>query len=121
MAHSNQMREFIITDKGIDLMDAYVGPGGVLTGAARLQQETREKAAARVMEADLERRRGALERKRQAMEAQVAALKAAVDAEEEELGVLLAQEAGKLRLAAQEREELAVLRKADPHGPEEEP
>ena len=77
MAHSNQMREFIITDKGIDLIDAYVGPGGVLTGAARLQQETREKAAARAMEADLERRRGALERKRQAMEAQVAALKAA--------------------------------------------
>ena len=121
MAHSNQMREFIITDKGIDLIDAYVGPGGVLTGAARLQQKTREKAAARALEADLERRRGALERKRQAMEAQVAALKAAVDAEEEELGALLAQEAGKLRLAAQEREELAVQRRADPAAPGKEP
>ena len=121
MAHSNQMREFVITDKGIDLVDAYVGPGGVLTGAARLQQETREKAAARAVEADLERRRRALERKRQAVEAQVAALKAGIEDEEEELRALLSQEAGKLRLAAQEREELAALRKADPAAPEKEP
>ena len=121
MAHSNQLREFIITDQGIDLVDAYVGPGGVLTGVARLQQETREKAAARAVEADLERRRRALERKRQVVEAQVAALKVEITAEEEELRALLSQEAGKLRLAAQEREELAVLRKADPNVPEKEP
>ena len=121
MAHSNQMREFVITDKGLDLIDAYVGPGGVLTGAARLQQETREKAAARAVEADLERRRRALERKRQAVEAQVAALNVEITGEEEDLRALMSQEAGKLRLAAQEREELAVQRRADPAAPGKEP
>jgi circadian clock protein KaiC len=113
MAHSNQVREFVISDKGIDLIDAYVGPGGVFTGAARLQQETREKAAARAVEADLERRRRALERKRQAAEAQVAVLRAEIAGEEEELRALLSQGTDKLRLASQEREDLAVLRKVD--------
>jgi hypothetical protein len=45
MAHSNQIREFILTDQGIELVDVYVGPGGVLTGSARLEQEAEEQAA----------------------------------------------------------------------------
>ena len=78
MAHSNQMREFIITDQGIDLVDVYLGPGGVFTGASRLQQEAREKAAALEARAELARRRRVLDRKRQIMEAQVAALQAEI-------------------------------------------
>ena len=46
MAHSNQVREFLISARGIDLVDAYAGPGGVLVGAARSAQTTRDKAAA---------------------------------------------------------------------------
>jgi circadian clock protein KaiC len=45
MAHSNQIREFLLTDKGIDLINVYLGPGGVLTGAARSAQEAQEKAS----------------------------------------------------------------------------
>ena len=45
MAHSNQIREFLLTDQGIDLLDVYVGPSGVLTGSARLAQEAQEKGA----------------------------------------------------------------------------
>ena len=44
MAHSNQIREFLLTDHGIDLVDVYLGPGGVLTGTARQAQEAQEKA-----------------------------------------------------------------------------
>lgn len=44
MAHSNQIREFGLTDHGIDLIDAYLGPEGVLTGSMRLAQEARESA-----------------------------------------------------------------------------
>src|SRR5262249_31382721 len=44
MAHSNQIREFLIASQGVNLVDVYVGPGGVLTGAARQQQEIRERA-----------------------------------------------------------------------------
>ena len=46
MAHSNQLREFLLTPKGIDLLDVYVGRDGVLTGSSRLSQEAREKATA---------------------------------------------------------------------------
>src|SRR4029077_18558913 len=42
MAHSNQIREFLISEQGIDLVDAYVGPSGVLTGASRVAQAARE-------------------------------------------------------------------------------
>ena len=47
MAHSNQVREFLISNRGIDLVDVYIGPGGVLTGAARVAQTARDKADAR--------------------------------------------------------------------------
>ncbi len=43
MAHSNQMREFRLSDRGIELLDVYVGPGEVLTGSARLVQESRDR------------------------------------------------------------------------------
>jgi hypothetical protein len=32
MAHSNQIREFLISDRGVDVVDAYIGASGVLTG-----------------------------------------------------------------------------------------
>ena len=43
MAHSNQIREFLISNRGIDLVDAYIGPSGVLTGSARAAQEALRK------------------------------------------------------------------------------
>ena len=57
MSHSNQVREYRITDRGIELTDVYVGPDGVLTGTARLTQEAREKAAARRRQEAIGRRR----------------------------------------------------------------
>ena len=107
MAHSNQMREFIITDQGIDLVDVYLGPGGVFTGAARLQQEAQEKAAALAAQEELEHRRRVLDRKRQIMEAQVAALQAEISAEEEELQALKDKSKLQQKIAAEERERLA--------------
>ena len=61
MAHSNQMREFQLTDNGIKLMDVYVGPGEVLTGSARLVQEARDQAQAVVDQQAAERRQRELE------------------------------------------------------------
>ena len=113
MAHSNQLREFLITDSGIDLVDAYVGPGGVLTGSARVQQEAQEKAAALAAQEELEHRRCVLDRKRQIMEAQVAALQAEISAEEEELQALKGKSKLQQKIAAEERKRLAAARKAD--------
>jgi circadian clock protein KaiC len=113
MAHSNQMREFILTDKGIDLADVYLGPGGVLTGAARLQQEAWDKAKLLETQEELELRRRALERKRQVMEAQVEALQADIATEEDELQRLEDQRKLQEKVAAEVRERLAEARKAD--------
>ncbi len=49
MAHSNQVREFFLTDQGIVLGDVYVGPGTVLTGSARVQQGARDRAGERAV------------------------------------------------------------------------
>jgi len=91
-AHSNQIREFVITNKGIDIRDVYVGPQGVLTGSARLAQEARERAEKMARQVAIGSRQRQLTRKRAALEAQIAALKAEFDAEEVEVGRVLAQE-----------------------------
>jgi len=74
MAHSNQIREFLITDHGVELADVYVGPQGVLTGSARQAQEAKERSDGSARMEDLEQRRVNLERRREAVEAQAAAL-----------------------------------------------
>jgi circadian clock protein KaiC len=74
MAHSNQIREFLLTDHGIELADVYVGPQGVLTGSARQAQEAKERSDGTARLEDLEQRRVSLERRRQSVEAQTAAL-----------------------------------------------
>jgi circadian clock protein KaiC len=84
MEHSNQLREFLLTPRGVDLLDVYVGLEGVLTGSSRLSQEMREKASALAREQELERRQRDRKRKREALEARIAALRKEFEVEEEE-------------------------------------
>jgi circadian clock protein KaiC len=74
MAHSNQIREFLLTPQGIELADVYVGPQGVLTGSARQAQEAQERSDATTRNEDLEQRRANLETRRVSVEAQTAVL-----------------------------------------------
>jgi circadian clock protein KaiC len=92
MAHSNQIREFVLTDKGIDIREVYVGPQGVLTGSMRLVQEARERAQKVTYQLDLESKQRQLARKRAALEAQIIALQAEFEGEEAEIAQLLNQE-----------------------------
>jgi circadian clock protein KaiC len=84
MAHSNQIREFLLTDNGIELRNVYVGMEGVLTGSARLTQEAREKAKRLLHQQEIQNMRLELERKRKVTEARIAALQAEFEAEEAE-------------------------------------
>jgi len=86
MAHSNQVREFVMTNKGIRLLPVYVGGGTVLTGSARLSQEARERAEQVGQQQEMKEKRDALEAKRKALEARVAAMH--VEFAEEEKRVL---------------------------------
>ncbi len=113
MAHSNQVREFCLTDRGVLLKDFYVGPGGALTGAGRAAQESREQAEALERRQEIERKQRDLARKKLVLEAQVAALRAGFAAEEEELLRILAQEQLAQQVLAEESRVMAVTRQAD--------
>ena len=102
MAHSNQIREFVIGDRGIDLLDAYSGSAGVLTGSMRRSQEARERAEALARQHMIEARRRDRERRRALLEARIAALREEFAAEDDE-AVRLETEAGE-RESALERE-----------------
>ena len=84
MAHSNQIREFKLTDNGIELLDVYVGPEGVLTGSARLSQETKDEAVQLLRQQEIARKQFGIERKREAMEAQIVVLQSEFEAEKSE-------------------------------------
>ena len=95
MSHSNQMREYQLTSQGVRMMEPYVGAEGVLTGSARMAQEARELGEALVRGQLTDRRQRDLDRKRATTERQIAELRAALEAEEREVVMLSAQEAGR--------------------------
>jgi circadian clock protein KaiC len=85
MAHSNQVREFVITPQGVSLIEPYLGGDGVLTGTARIMQEQRDATAARERELERLRAERLLERKHALLEQRIAELRAEFAAEEVEL------------------------------------
>ena len=113
MVHSNQVREFLISDKGIDLVDAYIGPSGVLTGAARVAQAANEKARTLVGEQNSLRRKRELERKGILIERQIASLHSDHEAEKDELQRAVDQVATRTRALTAEQTDLARLRHSD--------
>ena len=110
MNHSKQLREYHLTDEGIELVDAYIGAEGVLTGTARLAQEARERDADKVRIQGIERRRREMARKRASVERQIADLRAELDIEEAEMKMLLEQEEAQEVVYADDRSRMATRR-----------
>jgi circadian clock protein KaiC len=113
MAHSNQLREFLLTDRGVDLLDVYAGPGGVLTGSSRLSQESREKAEAMALKEEADRRERERVRKREVLEARIAALRKEFEAEEEDASIFGAQQMLREKLITESRDAMANSRRSD--------
>jgi circadian clock protein KaiC len=113
MGHSNQLREFLFTSEGVELSDVYTGPAGVLTGSARLAQESREREEARRLEQEIERKQRELLRKRQIVEAETSLLRTRLEMDEEEISKNLAEFELKKNIAVENREHMARLRMAD--------
>jgi circadian clock protein KaiC len=116
MAHSNQLREVLLTGQGIRLVDPYLGSEGALTGAARLAQEAREKAAAMARQQEVERRRRELARKREALEARLEALRLEFEAEQEETERIIAQEEAREARLLDDRQDMARVRRVAANG-----
>ena len=113
MAHSNQIRECLLSDRGVEVSEVYVGAGGVLTGSARLAQEALEQAGKLTRKQETERRQLELESKRMALEAQIDAMRAEFVVREAEAMKIIGQEQAQEVQLLRERVEMGVSRKAD--------
>jgi circadian clock protein KaiC len=84
MAHSNQVREFLLTDHGVELVDVYSGPVGLYMGSARLEQEQRLEAAVLGQEQDAERAKRQRDRARRVVDAKIIVLQAEAEGDQAE-------------------------------------
>jgi circadian clock protein KaiC len=117
-AHSNQIREFLLTKHGVELREVYVGPEGVLTGSMRLAQEAKEQAVAESRKQLIARKRREIERKRKALEAQIAALRTEFETDETELELLIVAEETADDQLRDDRIAMARSRRTDGNGRE---
>jgi circadian clock protein KaiC len=113
MAHSNQIREYRLTDHGMKLQDVYVGAGQVLTGSARMAHEAREKAEELSRRQAAQQRQAELAAERKALEAQIAMLQAKLAIHGQELQSRSTEEQVRRRQLDAERGEMAFSRQAD--------
>src|SRR5437870_12218553 len=113
MGHSNQIREFLLTDHGVELVDVYAGPSGVVTGLARLTQEAQERAAVLAQEHELERKERALARLRASFDAEVASLRAKFEAEQADLATGIDEQRSLTTRLHDDRRKIAESRRAD--------
>jgi circadian clock protein KaiC len=113
MAHSNQIREFLLTPNGIELVDVYTGAEGVLTGAARAAREAKERADMKLREQEVGRRKRELLRKREALELRIAALRAELEAEQVESDLLTDEADAREQQLTDDRAAMATKRFAD--------
>ncbi len=113
MAHSNQLREFVLSEKGVELLDLYKGNEGVLFGSARMAQESRETAERLRKNEEIERKQRELDRKRAVMETEIALLKAKFAREEDEIRRVIDQDVYQEKAVETAMKEIALQRKAD--------
>jgi circadian clock protein KaiC len=113
MAHSNQVREFVLTNHGVKLLDVYVGASGVLTGTARLAQEARERAEATERKERLQQKSAELKSKRRELEQQVGRLQSEFAADERRLQLDMQQMDSREKQFVLDRVEMSRFRHAD--------
>lgn len=110
MNHSNQIREYQLTSKGVRLVEAYLGAGGVLTGTARIAQEILDTASVARRQQESERKLRAIQRKRAAVERQIAELRSELESEEEDARIAAEHEEQLERARQAERQAMAIQR-----------
>ena len=109
-AHSNQIREFLLTDHGVELRNVYLGETGLLTGSARVAQEAKDASQVLLAEQEIETKQSVLDRKRKALDAQMDVLRLELETEEEESRRLIAQEQMKVKKWEQAQGNMAKSR-----------
>ncbi|MCR8561715.1 circadian clock protein KaiC [Mucilaginibacter sp. BJC16-A38] len=117
MKHSNQVREFIITDKGIDLVEVYLGPEGVLTGSAREAQKLHEQTGQVLRTNAMSMKDREVLRKKKVLEAKIASLQSEFESAEEELNKIYIEEDLVKRVTEENRQEMLKLHRGEDNMP----
>jgi circadian clock protein KaiC len=113
LPHSNQIREFMLSDQGFEILDVYQGGEDVLFGTARVAQEARDRAEQLLKSDEIERKKRELEQKRRIMENEIAMIEERFAREEDELKILVDQERSRDTMTSGDTKELALMRRAD--------
>jgi circadian clock protein KaiC len=113
MKHSNQVREFIINDDGLDLVEVYLGPDGILTGSAREAHEIKEQTGKALHDYAVSAKDREVDRRRKVLEAKIAGLQTEFESVEEELNKIYMQEELKKQISEKTRQEMLRLRRGD--------
>ncbi|MGC3947805.1 MAG: circadian clock protein KaiC [Chryseolinea sp.] len=110
MKHSNQVREFVITDRGLELVDVYLGPNGVLIGSAREEQKLQEAAGLEIKKFAGTRSEREIQRKRTVLEAKIASLNEEFESVKDELNRTFQEEELRKRVLEANRIQLTKNR-----------
>jgi circadian clock protein KaiC len=113
IGHSNQIREFLLTSKGIDIIDVYTGPEGVLTGTARVAQEAKEKADDIIQKQEMQNLQKEIERRQAVSDSQIAAIKAQFEAQKAELMRSINAQTIREEILLKDRAKMAKMRHSD--------
>jgi len=111
MKHSNQVREFVIEDSGLNLLDVYLGPDGILTGSARESHRIEEETGQLLHTNAQDLKDRELERKRKVLESKIDSLRTEFESIEEELNKVYTEEKIKNDVIRQTREQITHLRR----------
>jgi circadian clock protein KaiC len=117
MSHSNQVREFTITDNGLNLVDVYLGPEGVLTGSAREAQKLKEKTGVALRDFAVSRKDKEILRRRMMLESKIASLQAEFESAEEELNKMYLEDELKQDIIEKNRQEITNIRRGNVNAP----
>jgi circadian clock protein KaiC len=104
------VREFVITDKGLKLVDVYLGPEGVLTGSAREAQQLQEETGIVLRENAVSRKDREIERKRLVLESKIAGLKEEFESIQDELNKTYIEDELRKDVMAKNREQITRSR-----------
>jgi len=121
MAHSNQVREFRLTDQGIELIDVYLGTEGMLVGSAREARMIRDDKAAQERKHEAQRLQQRMARRRAAVRAQIDALNAELEVEEEVLRRAIEREHLSEGEMVRDEARMAAMRRVDLRVPDGNP
>lgn len=109
MKHSNQVREFVINDDGLSLVDVFLGPEGVLVGSAREAQELEEATGVALRSHASSRTDREIERKKLVLESKIASLQEEFESVKDELNKTQIEE--RLRKEIMEKNRTEMKRK----------